>query len=164
LPELKKLILDTSICIDLYHGKLLKAVLQLKYKIILPDVMLAELEEPAGELLLEIGFIQEGTSGEETNNIFALRNEYANPSTNDLVALYLAKRNTCDLITGDNALRNAAKREGVTAHGLFWLMDALVEFDIITKSNAFEALKNIIEAGSWLPKRECEERLKKWYR
>lgn len=61
---MKKLILDTSICIDLYHGKLLKAVLELKHKIVLPDVMIAELEEPAGELLLKIGFIQEGTSGE----------------------------------------------------------------------------------------------------
>ena len=162
MPELKKLILDTSICIDLYHGKLLKAVLQLQHQIVLPDVMIAELEEPAGELLLKIGFIQEGTSGEEANNIFELRNEYASPSTNDLVALYLAKRNACYLITGDNALRNAAKQEGVTAHGLLWLMDILIEKKMITKSQAFEALKTMIKAGSWLPKKECEERFKKW--
>jgi predicted nucleic acid-binding protein len=164
LPDLKKLILDTSICIDLYHGKLLKAVLQLQRKIVLPDVIIAELEEPAGELLLKIGFIQEGTSGEETEDIIALRNEYANPSTNDLVALYLARRNACYLITGDNALRNAAKQEGVTVHGLLWLMDALVELEIINKSKASEALNSIIEAGSWLPKRECEERFKKWHK
>ena len=164
MPDLKKLILDTSICIDLYHGKLLKAVLQLQRKIVLPDVIIAELEEPAGELLLKIGFIQEGTSGEETEDIIALRNEYANPSTNDLVALYLARRNACYLITGDNALRNAAKQEGVTVHGLLWLMDALVKLEIINKSKASEALKSIIEAGSWLPKRECEERFKKWHK
>jgi predicted nucleic acid-binding protein len=159
---LKKLILDTSICIDLYHGKLLKAVLQLQHKIVLPDVIIAELEVPAGELLLKIGFIQEGTSGEEITDIIALRNEYASPSTNDLVALYLARRNACYLITGDNALRNAAKQEGVTVHGLLWLMDALVELEIITKSKASKALNSIIAAGSWLPKRECEERFKKW--
>jgi len=41
-------------------------------------------------------------------------------------------------------------------------MDALVELKIITESNAFKALKSIIEAGSWLPKKECEERLTKW--
>ena len=164
MPDLKKLILDTSICIDLYHGKLLKAVLQLQRKIVLPDVIIAELEEPAGELLLKIGFIQEGTSGEEIEDIIALRNEYANPSTNDLVALYLARRNACYLITGDNALRNAAKQEGVTVHGLLWLMDALVKLEIINKSKASEALKSIIEAGSWLPKRECEERFKKWHK
>ena len=164
MPELKKLILDTSICIDLYHGKLLKAVLKLKHKIILPDVMIAELEEPAGELFLKSGFIQEGTSGEETKDIIALRNEYASPSTNDLIALYLAKRNTSYLITGDNALRNAAKQEGVAAHGLLWLMDEMVKCDILTGNQAAEALERIIDEGSWLPKRECEERFKKWCR
>ena len=164
MPELKKLILDTSICIDLYHGKLLKAVLQLSYKFILPDVIIEELNEPSGELLLELGFSKEGTTGEETKDIFTLRNAYAGPSTNDLFALLLAKRNGCPIITGDNALRNAAKQEGITAHGLLWLMDALVELKIITESNAFKALKSIIEAGSWLPKKECEERLTKWRR
>lgn len=120
---MKKLILDTSICIDLHNGKLLKAVLQLQHKIILPDVIIAELIEPAGALLIKLGYTKEGTSGEETNDIFTLRNEYASPSTNDLFALLLAKRNGCPIITGDNALRNAAKQEGITAHGLLWLMD-----------------------------------------
>lgn len=159
---MKKLILDSSICIDLHHGKLLKAVLQLQCKVALPDVIIAELDEPAGDLLLKIGFMAEGTSGEETKEIITLRNKYASPSTNDLIALYLAKHNACYLITGDNTLRNAAKREGVTAHGLLWLMDTLIEKENITKSKALEALENIIDAGSWLPKRECEERFKKW--
>lgn len=159
---MKKLIFDSSICIDLYHGKLLKAVLQLPLELVLPDVIIAELEEPAGDLLSKIGFIKEDISGKETNDIVALRNEYASPSTNDLVALYLAKRNACYLITGDNALRNAAKQEGVTAHGLLWLMDILIEKKIITKSEAFEALETMIKAGSWLPQKECEERFKKW--
>ncbi|HOX15220.1 MAG TPA: hypothetical protein PLP18_03740 [Smithellaceae bacterium] len=161
---MKKLILDSSVCVDLYHGKLLKAVLQLPHKIVLPDVIVAELEEPAGELLLKIGFTEEGTSGEETKEIVALRNEYVSPSTNDLVALYLAKRNACYLITGDNALRNAAKHEGVITHGLLWLMDALIGKKIITKSTAVEALESILDKGSWLPHKECEERFKKWRR
>jgi predicted nucleic acid-binding protein len=161
---LKKLILDTSICIDLYNGKQLKAVLQLPHKFVLPDVIIAELEEPAGEMLLELGFTEEGISGEETQIVYSLRNKYKEPSLNDLVALLLAKRNVCYLITGDNALRNAAKQEGVTAHGLLWLMDSLVEFKIISKSDATDTLESIIDAGSWLPKKECEERFKKWRR
>jgi hypothetical protein len=43
-------------------------------------------------------------------------------------------------------------------------MDILIEKKIITKSQAFEALETMIKAGSWLPKKECEERLKKWRR
>ena len=161
---MKKLILDTSICIDLYYGKLLKVVLQLSYEFVLPDVIIAELIEPAGELLTQSGFIEEGTSGEETNDILALRNEYIEPSLNDLFALLLAKRNSCPLITADNALRNAAKQEGVTTHGLLWLLDAIVEAKILTGVQAAEALESIIAAGSWLPKKECEERIKKWRR
>lgn len=159
---MKKLILDTSICIDLYNGKLLKAALQLRHEFVLPDVIIAELIEPAGELLIKLGYKEEGTSGEDTKNIFALRNQYAGPSTNDLFALLLAKRNSCPLITGDHALRNAAKQEDVVAHGLLWLIDAIVDSKIVTGNQAADALESIIAAGSWLPKKECGERIKKW--
>jgi hypothetical protein len=160
---LKKLILDTSICIDLYNGKLLKAVLQLPHEFVLPGVIIAELIEPAGELLIKLGYAEKETSGEEIKNIFALRNKYTGPSTNDLFSLLLAKRNSCPIIKGDNALRNAAKKEGVAVHGLLWLIDAMVNSKIITGIQA-DALKSTIAAGSWLPKKECEERLKKWRR
>jgi predicted nucleic acid-binding protein len=159
---LSKLILDTSICIDLHNGKLLKAVLRLPHKFVLPDVIIAELLDPAGGALLQLGFIEEGTSGEETQNISALRNQYTLASLNDLFALLLAKINNCYLITGDNALRNAAKSEGVATHGLFWLIDEMVKRDILTGTQATDALKRIIAAGSWLPKKECEDRIKKW--
>ena len=159
---MSKLILDTSICIDLYNGKLLKAALQLPHEFVLPDVIIAELIEPAGERLLKLGFTKEGTSSEETQHVFALRNEYAAPSLNDLFALLLAKRNDCYLITGDNALRNAAKQEGVKTHGLLWLLDAIVECKILPQAEAANALERIIAEGSWLPKKECEARLNKW--
>ena len=161
---MKKIILDTSICIDLYNGKLCEAVLQLPYEFVLPDVIVAELKKPPGVLLLKLGFTEEGISGEEIKNIFVLRNKYAEPSTNDLFALLLAKRDACYLITGDNALRNAAKQEGVATHGIFFLLDSLVKNEILTKANAANALERIIAEGSWLPKKECEERFKKWRR
>jgi predicted nucleic acid-binding protein len=159
---LKKLILDTSVCIDLYNGKLLEAVLQLPYKFVLPDVIIAELSVPPGKLLMQLGFTEENTSGAEIQIIAALRNKYLVPSFNDLLALLLAKRNACTLITGDNALRNAAKSEAVTIHGLLWLMDEMVKCDVLTGAQAADALDRIIAEGSWLPKKECEERLKKW--
>jgi predicted nucleic acid-binding protein len=159
---LKKLILDTPICIDLYNGELLVAALQLPYKFILPDVIIGELNEPAGALLLKLGFVEEGTTGEEIQNVSALRNKYTGPSTNDLFALLLAKRNACPIITGDNSLRSAARQEGIAAHGLLWLLDAIIDADILKGTKAADALKRIIAEGSWLPRKECEDRLKKW--
>lgn len=159
---MKKLILDTSVCIDLYNGKLLEAVLQLPYKFVLPDVIIAELSVPPGKFLLQLGFVEENTTGEEMQIITAFRNKYIVPSFNDLLSLLLAKRNACTLITGDNALRNAAKSEYVATHGLLWLMDEMVKCNVLTGAQAADALENIIAEGSWLPKKECEERFKKW--
>lgn len=129
---------------------------------VLPDVIIAELNEPAGSLLLEFGFTKEGISGEEIEKAFVLRDNYPAPSFNDLLALLLAKRNSCYLITSDNALRKAAKLEGVASHGLLWLFDEMVLHGILSGGQATDTLEKIIREGSWLPKKECEERFKKW--
>lgn len=132
------------------------------YEFILPDVIIGELIQPPGELLIRLGYAEEGIAGEEFGNIIDLRKKYTAPSTNDLFALLLAKKNSCPLITGDRALRKAAEQERVVAHGLLWLIDAMVNSKILPGTKAADALKNIIAAGSWLPKKECEERLKRW--
>lgn len=159
---MKKIILDTSVCIDLHHGGLLKSTLQLPYQFVLPDVMIAELKEPTGALLLKLGCKEEGIPGEEMSSVFEMREKYSAPSFKDLLALLIAKKNSCDLITGDKALRNAANSEGVSAHGLFWLMDEMVARNILQGAQAADALERIITEGSWLPKKECDERFKKW--
>jgi hypothetical protein len=66
------------------------------------------------------------------------------------------------LLTGDDALRKAAIEEGVPVNGFLWLIDRLVEHVILTGKEAAGALKAILAQGSWLPKKECEARLKKW--
>ncbi len=99
---------------------------------------------------------------EVIEQVIGLRENYTKPSTNDLFALLLAKINSCDLITGDDALRNAANKEGVPVHGLLWLLDKLIEHRILRTNEAADALKKILAQGSWLPKKECEARLKKW--
>lgn len=159
---MKKIILDTSVCIDLYNGQLLETALQLPYQFVLPDVIMAELDEPDGDTLQKLGFVVEGTSGKEIQLLSSLRNEYLKPSFNDLLSLLLAKRNSCYLITGDNALRNAARHEGVMAHGLLWLLDEMVLSGSLSEPQASSALKMIVAKGSWLPKKECDDRFKKW--
>jgi predicted nucleic acid-binding protein len=74
----------------------------------------------------------------------------------------LAKINSCPLITGDDALRKTANEEGVPVNGLLWFLDRLVEHKILIAKEAAGALKKILAQGSWLPKKECEARLKKW--
>jgi len=161
LPK-KKIVLDTTICIDLFHGHLLKKTTALPYELLLPDVIVEELINPPGEVFIQSGFSISQIDEEAIGEIFALREHYPKPSTNDLFALLMAKINSCPLITGDDALRKAAKEEGIPVNGLLWFLDRLIEHKILTAKEAAGALKEIVAQGSWLPKKECEARLKKW--
>ena len=158
----KQLILDTTVCIDLFNGKLLRAATRLPYELALPDVIVDELINPSGRHLLQIGYSVLHLPPEAIEKVTNLRERYTKPSTNDLFALLLAKLHSCELITGDDALRKAAHREKVTTHGVLWLLDRLVEHNILTPEEAADALKNILAGGSWLPNKECEARLKHW--
>lgn len=53
----KKLILDTTICIDLSNGQLLEKVIKLPNELVLPDVIIEELIKPPGKNLIEIGYM-----------------------------------------------------------------------------------------------------------
>jgi hypothetical protein len=103
LPE-KKIVLDTTICIDLSHGHLLKKTTELPSEFLLADVIVEELINPPGKVFVQAGFSISKISEEAIGKIFELRTHYPKPSTNDLFAFLLAKINSCPLLTGDDAL------------------------------------------------------------
>lgn len=158
----KSIVLDTTICIDLFNGQLLEKVTNLPYELVLPDVIVEELIDPPGEYLMQIGYKKLQLDEETIGQVIALRERYSKPSTNDLFALLLAKMNSCEILTGDNDLRKAAKEEGVTVHGIFWILDNLVEYKVLKSEEAADALERIKAEGSWLPKKEYEAHLKRW--
>ena len=158
----KKLVLDTTICIDLFNGQLLKKVTSLPYELVLPAVIVEELIEPPGENLIHIGYKRLQLDEEAIDQIIDLRERYSRPSTNELFALLLSKINSCEMLTGDNDLRKAAKEEGVTVHGIFWILDNLIEYNVLTPEEAADALERIKAESSWLPRREYEAHLKRW--
>jgi len=156
------LVLDTTVCIDLFNGGLVERAASLPYEMALPDVIAAELIHPPGDLFIQCGFSKLQVDENAIVQITVLRERFPRPSTNDLFALHLAKINSCALITGDDALRKAAKEEGVSVHGLLWILDRLIEHKILAPIEAADALEKIIAEGSWLPKSDCEARLKRW--
>jgi predicted nucleic acid-binding protein len=89
---------------------------------------------------------------------------FRKPSPNDLAALALAKSRGATLLTGDAPLREAAATEGVTVHGVLWLLDMLVAKAAITPEIAAAALDAILADGSRLPDHECRQRLRAWGR
>lgn len=157
-----KCVLDTSLLIDVYIGEIIVEFFQLPYSFVAPDVIIAELQEPDGKILMELGLRQGELIGSQVLEVIQLRELYRQPSVNDLFALVLARVLSATLLTSDGGLRKAAYQEGIPIHGIFWVLDEMVRLKIISQLRAADALKLMCERGSRLPQDECDKRLKKW--
>ena len=160
---LSRCVVDTSILIDLHIGKLLTHFFKLPYQFIAPDVIMAELHEPSGTLLIELGLQQGELTGDQVVEVLQLRKRYSRPSVNDLFALVLAQALEATLLTNDGSLRKVADQQGITTHGSLWALDEMVRLRIISPIQAADALRTMFEKGSRLPLDECNKRLKKWF-
>lgn len=153
-------VLDTSVCVDLAHARLLEHALRLSHTLQMPDVIAEELKEPSGSSLVGMGFPT--VSLPDVHEVASLVQKYRKPSTNDLFALACSKALGCILLTGDADLRQAAKSEGVEVHGILWVLDELVKEHILSSADAITSLERVKAGGSWLPKHECDERIRIW--
>ena len=159
---LSRCVVDTSIIIDLHIGKIMTHFFKLPYHFIAPDVIIAELHEPSGTLLLELGLQQGELTSDQIVEVLQLRKQYNRPSVNDLFALVLAQVLKATLLTNDGGLRKVADQQGITTHGTLWVLDEMVRLMIITPLEAAVALRTMFEKGSRLPLDECNKRLQKW--
>ncbi len=160
---LSKCVVDTSLLIDMYIGRIMVEFFKLPYSFVAPDVIIAELQEPDGKTLMELGLQQGELTGSQILEVLQLRAQYQQPSVNDLFALVLARVFLATLLTGDGNLRKAAHQEGIPIHGTLWVLDEMVRLKIISQLQAAEALKLMCERGSRLPQDECDKRLKEWF-
>lgn len=83
---------------------------------------------------------------------------------NDCTVLYLAEKLDTVLLTGDGALRKSANRRGVEVRGTLWIFDQLIEAGLLSKTTAAAKLVTLLEDGTYLPQRECDQRLDQWQR
>jgi predicted nucleic acid-binding protein len=132
----------------------LEKALRLPLELIAPDVVIEELHTPDGKDLVDLGLRVLELSGQQVLMVLDLAERYARPSRQDLFALVLARETKAVLLTGDGSLREAAEREGVQVHGTIWLLDLMVDHEIINRQERAASLKHMIESGSRLP---CEE-------
>lgn len=113
-------------------------------------------------LLVELGLNVRTLSGEELNQIATLNGRYPGPSPKDLGVLVVAGADDGIVVTGDAPLRAAAEAEGLTVHGVLWMLDQLVEQDITAPSRSAAALDAMVQQGSRLPEEPIEKRLRRW--
>jgi predicted DNA-binding protein (UPF0278 family) len=80
----------------------------------------------------------------------------------DLVTLLLAKMLGAGLVTGDLRLNELARGQGLPVHGVLWILDELVNHQVLTATQAVAALLKMIDQGARLPNFECQKRFERW--
>ena len=157
---------DASCLIDLRKGGLLRVLLRLPYRFIvpLPIRMEALLDFTSQEwrILEDGGLATYDLPGEEVAQVFAIKREHTGLSANDCFALVTA---TCQkngiLLTGDANLRKVAVARNVRVHGVLWIIDELhavgaCEPDLLI--SALELWRD--DRAVFLPRTEIENRLR----
>ena len=134
----------------------------LPYHFSAPDVIIDELEDPDGGLLMGYGLQRGELSGERVLEVYELSGYHRNIALNDLFALVLAASIGVTLLTGDNRLRTLAAKHNVRVHGTLWVLDEMVARNKLKPVEAHRALTKMLEHGSRLPNKEYQVRLKNW--
>lgn len=81
--------------------------------------------------------------------------------TDRSVFLY-AQKIEAMVLTADMALRKALKQANHEVHGIIWLFDTWVERKILGHHEAAELLERLVEFNTWLPMKECVDRITAW--
>ncbi len=160
------LVNDANILIDLLKIDLLDSFFQLEYDFQVTDMAFAEIqEENAADLstFLENGLLtRQGFAFEELLQIQFLEVENPALSIADCSCLYLSKKVSATLLTGDAALRRIAEQNNIAVHGILWVLDEIVAGGLISEKEAKDKLILLMGLNLRLPANECRKRLKYW--
>jgi len=168
---MKKIVVnDTNVFIDLYEVGLLEEFFSLPWEVHTTDFVMLELQregqhetvakyKAAKRLVVPVFETKEML---EIGNLFQQYVNRTNLSLTDCSVWYYAKVNNYILLTGDRKLRTTSVLDGVEVHGVIYVFDALVEFDMISRQVAVEKLQQLYTINPRLPKEEIDKRINLW--
>ena len=155
---------DTSVLIDLERASLLTPSFHLRFDFAVPDLLYErELKSFGGEDMRKRGMRIEALDSEGVALAIEYRRSRPGLSLPDTFALALAKSNGWTLLTGDAELRQVAERERVACHGVLWLLDRMLEEEIVSRRALHAGLLAMSSHPRCrLPRDEVQKRLKAW--
>lgn len=158
------LVSDTSVIIDLDRGDLLEAAFQLGDSLAVPDLLFErELDVEFGDRLRRLGIVIESLDGHEVTRAAQLARAERRLSIADTFAFALAHGRQWTLLTGDGVLRAVAEAEGVSVHGVLWIIDRLESEGVCDLQMLHRCLsKTSAHPRCRLPRREVDLRLRRY--
>jgi hypothetical protein len=156
------LVTDTNIWIDLDNGGILDDVFRLPHDFRTPDIATRELIRPHWQTLQALGLVLQELLADQVIELAQLRFSHRNLSVIDLASFLLAKSLDATLLTGDSRLYYLANANGLSVHGVLWLLDEMVRLRVLVPDQVAGALRKMLEAGARLPQDEYRKRLVDW--
>lgn len=150
------LISDANILIDMEVGGLLERMFALPYEFATPDLLYADELEKHHPDLPQLGLQLRGLDGDGIHAVAMFRQRHRRVSSYDCAALALAVNLECRLLTGDLALREAARQEEVEVVGTLWLVEEMMRCDLINARHARSAFDRMQQNGRRLPWRDVD--------
>lgn len=131
------------------------------------DAISNELLEPKGlgEKLVRLGLQPVEMTEDEFFYVEKILSKYNRLSTYDGIALSIAKFRHIPLLTGDKALRKAAKEEDVDVIGTIGIFDRLFEKEFISKAEYIQNLIDLLKLNGTiirLPEKALKERINRF--
>jgi rRNA-processing protein FCF1 len=153
---------DTNIWIDFNNAGILDELFQLPFSLCCTDFVLAELNDTDQAKLCALGLLVEQMDGASIPRLYDLMAAHNNSSLADVSCYQLAQETGRPLLTGDGRLRRQALEDGIEVYGALWLLDRLVEQEVIVPGRAADCLESMLAQNARLPHTECQKRLLLW--
>lgn len=154
---------DANILIDLHDAGLLDAYFRLGFETHTTDLVLREVMQPLETFVLRGQLRVRAFSETEMATLLSFQEKQPRSLTlQDCSVLQLAMQMPAVLLTGDNKLRNHAESKGIEAHGILWLLDLLLEENVLDPATAKSCLEQLMTLNPRLPAADCQQRLKLW--
>ena len=158
---------DTNIFFDLITAEMVEIFFRLPFEVHTTDFVINEIEEEEqkiiiAEIIARGELIVVTSEPTDLEIVYEKMNQNHQLSIEDCSVWHYSEVNDFILLTGDGALRKAALKAGVDVKGLLFVFDELVERGLLLPQLASEKLRILLNAGTRLPQKECDDRIKMW--
>ncbi len=158
---------DANILIDCAEIELLDAVFQLPLvfkttDFIWQEILVANQQDYIQPYIRAERLKVTSFTADEVLAISQLQYESTGISIEDSSALYLARKDSAILLTGDGKLRRVAQQTGIQVHGIIWLLDEVLRYALIDTASACKKIKLLKSKNPRLPAHALQERIRQW--
>lgn len=153
---MKLIVTDTNVFFDLIKIGALPEFFSIDYDIcttdfVLKEILLSDQREQIESFIRAKSLTIFELSPDEIDTVSNLLTKRVFKGITDKSMLWKASELACPLLTGDKKLRSEAEEMGIEVHGSIWVIEILLENNLIRKSIGIEFLESLKLVNGSLP-------------